>query len=465
MSDGCEKGCLEDEKQVKYCIPNLVSPAEIKAGKRDCRGKKPFNVPWCPKQKGWEAGSMVHTKCGHFFNVVRAYGDPSDADSEWIEFDFKFLFKKLLETMSCDEKCEVLSDKVKPWKEGKVGTNVAMKGETWCFREVLADGSIKHTYACAAKDDVIKDRFEEPTSWTEPKTNEELMCWLLSYKPSSVRDNMNGTVSWVDGNGKTLITWDKTDTDTHMGDFVPKTNKDGSTTFTSKLLDHKGHAVKGAETQSFTLPEGKFAEITQDPDGTGAINIYEATNVDGSKVRWKTNEGLPVGIQQVGAAVYGEFVLYPFTSFNTNILNPTDSRYGLPLAPVTKKFTVADYPLLAVKGLKLQIGVSSTASIRVKHSDNGNSAFPKRDKQQWGQGIKIDGNLVAKTDDYSFLSRFGDSHSFTDHLAFEYESTGTDFEVEVFSVLIIAKAYEDDWTATDFVGVDMFSSVISFVAV
>ena len=50
----------------------MVSEAEMVAGVRECRGRPAFNVPWCPRTKGWAPGSMVYNKCGYFFNMERA---------------------------------------------------------------------------------------------------------------------------------------------------------------------------------------------------------------------------------------------------------------------------------------------------------------------------------------------------------------------------------------------------------
>jgi len=245
-SSNCGKGCKPGIKQSNTCLPNLVSPAEMRAGVRDCSGKKPFNVPWCHRKDGYPPGSMVYTKCGYFFNVVRAYGDPRRADSEWIEFDFAFMFDKLLDSMTC-ESCPSLTDGVKPWIIDGECVNVAMAGETWCFPTTDDDGNVTYVFACATEDDVIKPPSEKPESWTDTKTPDQMVCSLLQ---PVVDKHVTGvsisgdTITTTMGDGTTHVVTVSHPTipdDVHVsnfsieGDVATVTLSDGST-FTDNII-------------------------------------------------------------------------------------------------------------------------------------------------------------------------------------------------------------------------------------
>ena len=198
---GCSTGCNMAVSRKETCLPNLVSPSEIVGGKRPCKGRLPFNVPWCRKPKGWPAGSMVYNKCGYFFNIVRAYGDPCDADSEWIEFDFKFLFNQLLTSMSCDPSCPTLESGIKHWDTTEGAVNVAKQGETWCFLVMDEDGNESYVYASMiCEDDEIKDPIQKPECWTTTKTPEQIMLELLQGCERCILTTFGDIVS-VDSNG------------------------------------------------------------------------------------------------------------------------------------------------------------------------------------------------------------------------------------------------------------------------
>ena len=213
-STSCTKGCVTGTKTETTCLPNLVSPADIVAGKRPCKGKLPFNVPWARKSKGWPAGSMVHTSCGYFFTLERAYGNPCEADSSWIEFDWKFLFNKLLESMSCGETCPDITSGVKHWNTAEGAVNVANKGETWCFLVEVKDDegnviSTHHEYASMICDEkTIDNPTDKPECWTDLKTPEEIMLSLLEGCSKCITDVFGSIVS-VNAAGELKLDCDK----------------------------------------------------------------------------------------------------------------------------------------------------------------------------------------------------------------------------------------------------------------
>lgn len=248
----CGTGCVVGVTTSEVKLPNLVSPSEVVAGKRPCLGKLPFNVPWCRKSKGWPAGSMVHNKCGYFFNTVRAYGDPCDADSEWIEFDFKFLFNKLLETMSCGPTVPHLEDDVKVW-DPEI-TNVAQPCDTWVFtvEDLDDEGNVigcHQVFASALEPDLIKDIYDKPTAWSDPKTSAQLMCELLT-NPNGVKsidDSNPNTTTITLNNGTTLVSdEEQSPPDTYIKSA--ELNADGSG-YTMTRVDADGNVVA-----TFTIP-------------------------------------------------------------------------------------------------------------------------------------------------------------------------------------------------------------------
>lgn len=204
-NSNCNNDCVIGSKKVETKLPNLVSAKEVVKGKRPCKGKKPFNVPWCHRIKGWPAGSMVYNNCGYFFNTERAYGDPCDAGSEWIEFDFKFLFTKLLESMAC-ESCPTIDGDVKPWiLDGKT-TNIAQPGETWCFTVIEDDGTMTEVYACALEEDLLKNPIEKPEAWTPMQSPKQIMCSLLTPEEIAVDNDTTCTIKIESTNSGLLFT-------------------------------------------------------------------------------------------------------------------------------------------------------------------------------------------------------------------------------------------------------------------
>nr|CAA6830193.1 MAG: Unknown protein [uncultured Thiotrichaceae bacterium] len=182
---GCGNNqCTVGKKLVTTKIPNLTSKKKEAVCKRPCKGKVPFNVPWCHRMGGWPAGSMVYTRCGYYFNVIKAMGNPDHNDSEWIPFDFEFLFGKLLQEMDCDS-CPTIDGHVKPWISDGQTINKALAGETWCF-EMVDDYTCEttHVFACATDEEVYKDIIEAPESWSPVKTAKELMCEMLHGAPA-----------------------------------------------------------------------------------------------------------------------------------------------------------------------------------------------------------------------------------------------------------------------------------------
>lgn len=332
----CGTGCVVGVTTSEVKLPNLVSPSEVVAGKRPCAGKLPFNVAWCRRAKGWPAGSMVHTQCGYFFNTIRAYGDPADADSEWIAFDFKFLFNKLLETMQCGPTVPHLEDDVKIWDPSVV--NVAQPCDTWAFtvEDLDEDGNVigcHQVFASALESDLIKDIYDKPSAWSEPKTSAQLMCELL-INPTGIRsiDDSDPTkTTLILNNGTVLTSPEQPDEDKRLTN--PRNNADGSFVIWD-IIDADGNVV-GQEMQPTTpkMTTAEFQVLFQAALDDACFNMTDLGASCGEKIILKgikcAGGGYKFGFTSAASSEYGKGGFNQFDTCDTpGLLFPADPNAG-----------------------------------------------------------------------------------------------------------------------------------------